>query len=110
MPEEIKKHFTQKPNPSRDEVESLFPEVKSGTAIRINSGGNTFGGDKAKPPMDNLGYNDSGSASRFFYVAKASKEERNFGLYDFTKKGGGFDGMKVNDGRKTAIRKNIHPT
>ena len=26
------------------------------------------------------------SASRFFYTAKASQEERNFGLYDFEEK------------------------
>ena len=31
MPEKIKKHFTQKPNPSRDEVVSLFPNSNGGT-------------------------------------------------------------------------------
>lgn len=62
-----------------DEVVGLFPQTKSGKAIRHNSGGNTFGGDNEKPPMEDLGYDDSGSASRFFYCAKASKAERNIG-------------------------------
>jgi len=61
------------------EVLDLFPQTKGGTAVRHNSGGNTFGGDNAKPPMEDLGYGDSGSASRFFYCAKASKKERNMG-------------------------------
>lgn len=34
----------------------------------------------AKPVMSNALYNDVGGASRFFYVAKASKSERNEGL------------------------------
>lgn len=95
-----------------DEVVSLFPSEAGG-------GSGTY--DFTKTSQENTTniitniksghhFGDSGSAARFFYTAKASKEERNFGLYDFTKKGGGFDGMKVNDGRKTAIRKNIHPT
>ena len=119
MPEKIKKHFIQKPNPSRDEVVSLFPQEAGG-------GSGTY--DFTKTSQENITnivtniksghhFGDSGSAARFFYTAKASQEERNFGL---NKKGGGFDGMKVNDGRKTAIdnpyqrgetvRKNIHPT
>jgi site-specific DNA-methyltransferase (adenine-specific) len=63
-----------------DEVLAGFPTSKSGTAVRSNSGGNTFGGNNPKPPMDDLGYGDSGSAARFFYCAKASKAERNAGL------------------------------
>lgn len=62
---------------------------------------------------DFIGRGDSGSASRYFYCAKASKKDRDEGL-DM------FDKMQVNDGRKTSIdnayqrgdtlRKNIHPT
>lgn len=64
-----------------DEVKELFPQTgKSGVAVRHNSGGNTFGGDNPKPPMDDMGYGDSGSAARFFYCAKASRSERNAGL------------------------------
>lgn len=62
------------------------------------------------------GFNDSGSASRYFYCAKASKKDRDEGLQKFedkkffsalnTKNGSG-DRL---DGGKTPIRKNIHPT
>ena len=59
------------------------------------------------------GYIDSGSASRYFYCAKASKKDRDEGLDNFNLE-------KVNDGRQTPIdnafqrgetlRKNTHPT
>ena len=62
---------------------------------------------KPSKPKDPLG-----GASRFFYVAKTSKAERNIGLSN--------SGQKVNDGRNTPIdnpfqrgetlRKNTHPT
>lgn len=58
-------------------------------------------------------YQDSGSASRYFYCAKASKKDRDEGLDIFIEE-------KVNDGRKTPIdnpfqrgetlRHNSHPT
>ena len=96
-----------------DEVCGGFPNTKSGVAVRHNSGGNTFGGNNKKPPMEDLGYNDSGSASRYFYCAKASKKDRDEGLDLFIQE-------KVNDGRQTSIdnpfqrgetpRKNTHPT
>jgi len=62
-----------------EEVLAGFPNVKGGTAVRSNSGGNTFGGETPKPPMPDLGYNDTGSAARFFYCAKASRKDRNEG-------------------------------
>lgn len=50
----------------------------------LRSGGNTsFRGDNALFPIDNNSrthYKENGGASRFFYVAKASKSERNAGL------------------------------
>ena len=54
-------------------------ERKAGVAVRHRSGGNTFGGNTAKPPMPDIGYGDSGGASRFFYTAKASRREREAG-------------------------------
>ena len=96
-----------------DEVCGGFPNTKSGIAVRHNSGGNTFGGNNKKPPMEDLGYADSGSASRYFYCAKASKKDRDEGLDNFNEE-------KVNDGRQKEIdnafqrgetlRKNTHPT
>ena len=58
-------------------------------------------------------YEDEGSASRYFYCAKASKFDRDEGLDEFKE-------MNVNDGRKKSVdnafqrgetpRRNIHPT
>jgi len=62
-----------------DEVVGEFPNVKAGVAIRHRSGGKNCHSDINKPPMDDMGYGDSGSASRFFYCAKASKSERGEG-------------------------------
>jgi site-specific DNA-methyltransferase (adenine-specific) len=65
---------------------------------------------------------DKGGASRFFYVAKASKSERNKGLEDFDKKqtvgGGGGIGNYLDDvnsasgkyGSEKAPSQNFHPT
>ena len=69
-----------------DEVVALFPDTKAGIAKRGNSGGNNFASDTPKPPLDDIGYGDSGSAARFFYCAKASKRDRNEGLDGFTGK------------------------
>lgn len=70
-------------------------------------------------PNDNTNeYNDKGGASRFFYIAKASKWERNFGLDDFEDKRFSAYGYDVGLGEKAEgmfkdrnpIKKNIHPT
>lgn len=81
-----------------EEVVGLFPVTKAGVAVRHNSGGNTFGGDHPKPPMDDLGYADSGSAARFYYCAKASKRDRDEGcegMEERTK--GARDGERVSN-------------
>jgi site-specific DNA-methyltransferase (adenine-specific) len=99
-----------------EEVVSLFPYSKAG---EYKGEGTKSGGIWSKSTGQPAGreYGDSGSASRFFYVAKASQEERNFGLYDF-------DSDVTTDGRTKPIdnafnrgktkrktkRKNIHPT
>ena len=75
-----------------DEVVALFPDTKAGIAKRGNSGGNNFGSDTPKPPLEDIGYADSGSAARFFYCAKASKRDRNEGL-------DGFEAKRDHDGR-----------
>lgn len=57
---------------------------------------------------------DTGGASRFFYVAKASKSERNKGLEGFEEKeskkfdGGEFNSASTNANERT--NKNFHPT
>jgi hypothetical protein len=61
-----------------DEVTGLFPVAGGGFGKRGASaayeGGRGFAGD-----MREVGYGDTGSAARFFYVAKASKRDRDEG-------------------------------
>lgn len=80
--------------------------------------------NKAKGNTDIIterGHNDSGGASRFFYVAKVSKKERNLGLDGFDDKKPDYipryskdsDGNMLRaDGSivKEVINKNTHPT
>lgn len=61
------------------------------------------------------GFGDTGGASRFFYVAKASKSERNFGLESFEENklsDRGEDGMRDKNSIVTrhTMHHNIHPT
>lgn len=63
---------------------------KSEIAVKRNLDGRTYNenqnwGLKAQKKED-FGYTDKGGASRFFYVAKASKAERNKGLEGFEEK------------------------
>lgn len=61
------------------------------------------------------GYGDSGGASRFFYVAKASKRDRNEGLDGLDERNlsdRGADGMRDKNSIVTrhTVTKNFHPT
>lgn len=98
-----------------DEVCGGFPNTKGGkrhnTVIRLED--STSYGGKAGTINTRNEFNDSGSASRYFYCAKASKKDRDEGLEEF-------ETAKVNDGRKkdadnafqrgATLRHNIHPT
>ena len=69
-----------------DEVVGLFPNSKSNSKNSIDtieSNKSTFGSNKTR---NVIRIADSGSASRFFYCAKASKSERNKGLDGFEEK------------------------
>ena len=100
------------------------------------AGGKVFGTEPSKTGqngiyntynrIENDPYSDTGGASRFFYVAKASKSERNFGLDEFEEKqtvgGGGLTAELREDGSLEtssagdefgsikAKRTNFHPT
>jgi site-specific DNA-methyltransferase (adenine-specific) len=109
-----------------DEVVGVFPaDGKPATGvIKISSGkksgeGTWAGGGMQRAGAENTGvrdFGDTGSASRFFYCAKASKRDRDEGLEGFevktvtsnlnTKNGAG----ERLDGMPTAKRANIHPT
>jgi site-specific DNA-methyltransferase (adenine-specific) len=82
-----------------DEVVGLFPDTKS------QSGGNRGKSQiwgSATGEQQRNGFDDSGSAARFFYTAKASKSERNAGLEGFEEKqttgGGGLTANLREDG------------
>ena len=99
-----------------DEVVEGFPEThKAGNKklSPITSGKSIFGiGDKGKRNPKIPGDN-GGSASRFFYCAKASKSERNKGLEGFEEKlGGSLEGGddKRNGQPQMKMTKNNHPT
>jgi len=62
------------------EVLSLFPNSKSTANIRHNKASDNTCMSGRNYERDGYGYDDSGSAARFFYVAKSSKRERNKGL------------------------------
>ena len=127
MPEKIKKHFTQKPNPSRDEVVSLFPYTESGKMTSQHqrhtdgSPNGIYGKFDKEHPLSET-YGDSGSASRFFYTAKASKKDRDEGLefWGFEEKQvygndmiwgyGNNNGDNFGERIANVKRKNIHPT
>ena len=70
-----------------DEVKDLFPNVK-GETVRVGrkSAGNYQASSFQIGITTKTGTKDSGSASRFFYCAKASKQDRNEGLEDFEDK------------------------
>jgi DNA modification methylase len=92
---------------------------RDGVAVKENSAGRNIFSEIAKPTAPNQGYGGHGGASRFFYVAKASKRDRNEGLeeleavragamagnlIDGQRKGG--DGSDIN----APVRQNFHPT
>ena len=93
------------------EVLDLFPDTKSGKMKQHIKGGqyNVYG--KMYPrEVETIG--DSGSASRFFYQAKASKRDRDEGLEDMELKQkwlkGGV-GTGISD-RESVVARNFHPT
>ena len=95
-----------------DEVSEVFPQTKSngkGKPTTRTSGSST---NFAMSLGNTTGYVDSGSASRFFYTAKASKSERNAGLEGFEEQvAGGMQGRA--DGSlagNIVMNKNHHPT
>lgn len=102
-----------------DEVVSGFPHTISSerkpSHNKLTSHTNTYTPTKSQYSSENT-YGDSGSASRFFYTAKASKKDRNEGLESFEEKQTTDGNIRSNAetarkyGANSALRKNIHPT
>jgi len=108
-----------------DEVTGLFPQnagaaaPASGKTYSGTYQGNCYGvynGNKGAPAF----HNDSGSAARFFYCAKASRSERNAGLEGMEEKVGtqrmNASEFRYENGREPTPRasqsmnQNSHPT
>jgi DNA modification methylase len=94
-----------------DEVVGLFPETKSAQSKRGNGIGSGYHGSNSE--WNTLrGHSDSGSASRFFYCAKASKRDRDEGCEGLEVR----NNMRVNGPRESeeakhrTKRSNNHPT
>jgi len=67
-----------------EEVCGGFPNTKGNGNIRHNKNdGKNYNCYSNYGNCDTKGYDDSGSASRYFYCAKASKKDRDEGLEDF---------------------------
>ena len=100
-----------------EEVCGGFPKTKNITKSHIAKNSDNNINFNASKEVSIIGYNDSGSASRYFYCAKASKKDRDEGLEEFDYKnldigderpsGGSWERRT---GKKTLPRKNIHPT
>jgi len=111
------------------EVLACFPDAPGQLAPAGGPSEGYGGGFKSRPgykydgppsPNVNVGggqincqYQDSGSAARFFYCAKATKEEREHGLFDRCSERAGDGRSVLNDTayqRGKTLRKNTHPT
>ena len=110
-----------------DEVVGLFPDSKGMATQKSGANLNVYGGNALNEssttfPEVRLGFNDTGSAARFFYCAKANKNDRNEGLEEFEDRKKVFNGKtalaspsndvegSVNEKFSTHPQKNHHPT
>jgi DNA modification methylase len=96
-------------------------QSKSTRSEMTSNPGSVYGSGKGLPSHTGIyGHNDSGGASRFFYVAKASKRDRNEGLdellettaadmVDREPDSAGMNSPRAGAGR-TSGAKNFHPT
>jgi len=98
------------------EVEAVFPQTKSGAMNSTTKGHdpdtfNTYGKQYVRQVTNPASI---GSASRFFYTAKASKRERNAGLEDFEPQQYSHDGrdkpIENAYQRNGSVAQNHHPT
>lgn len=95
----------------KDEVCGGMPNTKGNNPNELGDYGFWFDDEKRSDKQISRGYDDEGSAARYFYCAKASKRDRDAGLEAFEE----IEGIRTNAPRnseeeKTKPRKNIHPT
>lgn len=99
-----------------DEVLELFPDSASTSGGRSGTNANPMSWTEQNHRRQRGGHDDSGSAARFFYCAKANKKDRNEGLDDFEPKR---DADRITDdgvvgdnprNRSNTEKVNHHPT
>ena len=97
-----------------DEVVALFPSSTSKSGGKSGTNANPMSWTENNSAREREGHDDSGSAARFFYCAKASKRDRNEGLDGFAVKqtlgGGGLTEVGGAYGSIKAAGQNHHPT
>lgn len=79
LPEHLRRLFVKLPNPGSQEVLAGFPESKVSGSAKNGRPSDAIGQRAIYRPMNVAQgplHNDSGSAARFFYCAKASKKDR----------------------------------
>jgi len=94
------------------EVLAVFPQTTSNSTGNGKDRGIGFNVGNGVARLKSLPTN-TGSASRFYYCAKASRAERELGLADFTPETVGDGRKKSNDNayqRGKTERRNVHPT
>ena len=83
-----------------EEATSGMPNTRGNNPKELGDSGFWFGNERCDKQMSR-GYDDEGSAARYFYCAKASSKDRDEGL----------DGFEIGGGASSGeVRKNIHPT
>ena len=98
-----------------EEVLAQFPDSKStsGNKQPNNTNNEIYSGTWNAQPDRVTGFDDSGSAARFFYCAKASKAERNAGLEHAIARATHRYGAGIGEGHDPnapVLDKNFHPT
>lgn len=100
-------------------LDEMSGERKSGVAVRHNKGvtPSTFLHHDDRQPKPDMGYGDVGGASRFFYVAKSSRRDRDEGLEGMPlRRGGGMAGthdqslLTGSGNERNPFQRNHHPT
>lgn len=100
------------------QLDAQYGEHKAGIAVTRHGGGNKiFNGANTRGPASDSGYSDEGGVSRYFYTAKASREEKELGLDDIepqklmsARVEHGGKGDKTWDGKPAPTARNNHPT
>jgi site-specific DNA-methyltransferase (adenine-specific) len=95
-----------------EQVQDIFPETSSTEVSRERTHkGIWSAGELAESEQLMPAYGDQGNASRYFYCAKTSKEERNFGLHGFKNQVAvGMSGRSDGSLGSITMNKNVHPT